>query len=71
MSEDYPAYTRLSAQKLSQISGPLFDGDYDLTDTDASPSPADEPKYCPRCGRYSVFLGSFDEVWYCENCDEF
>lgn len=71
MNEDYPVYARLSTQKLCQIV--RTDDDYDPTDDydDEYNSTSDEPKYCPRCWKYSVFWGSFDEVWYCENCDEF
>ncbi|MEH2185024.1 MAG: hypothetical protein V7K64_02430 [Nostoc sp.] len=65
MTDDYPVYVKLSAQKSSQLVE--TDDDYDPTDD----YDADEPKYCPRCGQYSVLWGSFDEVWYCQNCDEF
>ncbi|MEH2080222.1 MAG: hypothetical protein V7K89_09465 [Nostoc sp.] len=32
MTEDYPVYARLSDQKLSQITGPIFDPDDDDED---------------------------------------
>jgi ribosomal protein S27AE len=73
MSEqNYPVYKRLSAQKLNQINSLEFG--YDPTDDLEDEWLSDkrkEPQYCPRCRQYSVFWGNFDEVWYCNNCDDF
>ncbi|OUL28801.1 hypothetical protein [Nostoc sp. 106C] len=72
--QDYPVYARLSSQKLSQMNTEMqfgYDPTDDLDNEWLSDKRINEPQYCPRCQQYSVFWGSFDEVWYCQNCDDF
>lgn len=51
MTDDYPVYAKVSAQKLSQLVE--ADDDYDPTDDydDEYNSTSYKTNYCPRCGQ--------------------
>jgi hypothetical protein len=42
-----------------------------LTNNYSDFDPKSKRRYCSRCQQYSVIWGEFDEVWYCNNCDDF
>jgi ribosomal protein S27AE len=69
MNEDYPVYGRLSAQKLSQITGPLFDPDDD--DEYDNQGNLDFYCECPHCPDGQMFIdpdNHEERLAFCTEC---